>query len=345
MAVGQVRREIIGAEHREHAVRLVADRDARAERAFEPPLRRALAISGDRDVDLVDHRLDLGARLPERLAGLAGDQVGEWLELGANDVGEAPQRLDPDREGLGRPGRPGGAGRGDLGVGIAGGAGPQGLAGRRLDRGQGVRHRACHAGCAGFFKRDRAIGPVHGSPRPSGAPPRPWPRAAPSRRARRSPTRSPRLPRYASSRALRRTSKDGRARRGGPVGRDPTAEVGERLLLVGRGRGRGAAQRSAAPVEEEAVDLDRLRRPARSRSRRRASGPRRSRRAGFRAARRSRRAARRWNRCREGLEHRRQRLGRRDLAQRDARAGPGPSGSPRAAGRTNRGRHGRNRRR
>ena len=40
VAVGQVRGEIIGAEHAEHAVRLVADGDAGAQRAFEPPLRR-----------------------------------------------------------------------------------------------------------------------------------------------------------------------------------------------------------------------------------------------------------------------------------------------------------------
>ena len=77
VAVGQVRREIVGPEHGEHAVRLVADRDPVAERGFELPLRRALGIGLDRDLDLVDDRADLGPRFPQRLAGLARDQLGE----------------------------------------------------------------------------------------------------------------------------------------------------------------------------------------------------------------------------------------------------------------------------
>ena len=40
VAVGQVRREIIGAEHRQHAMRLVAHRDLVADRRFELPRRR-----------------------------------------------------------------------------------------------------------------------------------------------------------------------------------------------------------------------------------------------------------------------------------------------------------------
>ena len=75
--VGQVRREIIGPEHGEHAVRLVADRDAVAERGLHLPLRRPLGIGLDRDLDLVDDRADLGPRFPQRLAGLARDQLGE----------------------------------------------------------------------------------------------------------------------------------------------------------------------------------------------------------------------------------------------------------------------------
>ena len=70
-------------------MRLVADRDPGAHRAFEPLLRVALLMGRHRNVDLVQHRLCLGARFPERLAGLAGDQVGERLELAAHDIGEA----------------------------------------------------------------------------------------------------------------------------------------------------------------------------------------------------------------------------------------------------------------
>ena len=70
VAVGQVRGEIIGPEHGEHAVRLVAHRDLVAERGFELPLRRALGIGVDRDLDLVDDRADLGPRFPKGLAGL-----------------------------------------------------------------------------------------------------------------------------------------------------------------------------------------------------------------------------------------------------------------------------------
>ena len=134
MAVGQVRREIIGAEHGEHAVRLVADGDAGAHRAFEPALGGAVRIGRDRDVDLVDHRLGLGARLPERLAGLAGDQVGERLQLAAHDIGEAAQGLDPEGEGARGPAGPGGAGGGDRGLDVAGLAGPERFAGRGLGR-------------------------------------------------------------------------------------------------------------------------------------------------------------------------------------------------------------------
>src|SRR6202008_3603196 len=39
----------------------------------------AFGIGGDRDVDLGDHRLDLGAGFPDRLAGLAGDEIGEGV--------------------------------------------------------------------------------------------------------------------------------------------------------------------------------------------------------------------------------------------------------------------------
>ena len=88
VAVGQMRREIIRAEHREHAVRLVAQRHAPAHLRVEPPLRRALGISGDRDIDLGDDGFDFGPRFPQRLAGFARDQIGERVGARAHDIGE-----------------------------------------------------------------------------------------------------------------------------------------------------------------------------------------------------------------------------------------------------------------
>ena len=45
VAVGKVRGEIIGPEHRQHAMRLVAHGDLIAHRGFEPPRRGALRIA------------------------------------------------------------------------------------------------------------------------------------------------------------------------------------------------------------------------------------------------------------------------------------------------------------
>ena len=64
VAVGKVRREIVRPEHREHAVRLVADRDAVAQRRLQLPLRRPLGIGVDRDLDLVDDRARPRSALP-----------------------------------------------------------------------------------------------------------------------------------------------------------------------------------------------------------------------------------------------------------------------------------------
>ena len=119
VAVGQMRREIIGAEHRKHAVRLVAHRDLVAERGLHLPLRRPLGIGLDRNLDLVDDRADLGARFPQRLAGFPRDQLGEFGLFLAHDIGEAAHRLDPIGVRMRGPRRPGGARGGDFGRGIA----------------------------------------------------------------------------------------------------------------------------------------------------------------------------------------------------------------------------------
>src|SRR3546814_16840809 len=115
-------------------MRLVADGDAGSERALLLPLCRALRIGRDGNVDLVDYRIDLGRGLPERLAGLAGDEVGELVLLLADDIGEAAQGLDADGERLRRPAGPGGAGGRAFRVGIADGAGPERTPRRRLGR-------------------------------------------------------------------------------------------------------------------------------------------------------------------------------------------------------------------
>ena len=93
--LGKCAGKLYGPSTAEHAVRLVADRDLVAERRLEPPLRRALGISVDRDLDLVDHRRDLGPRFPKGLAGFARDQVGELAFASPHDVGEAAQGFGP----------------------------------------------------------------------------------------------------------------------------------------------------------------------------------------------------------------------------------------------------------
>src|SRR3546814_20722752 len=122
-------------------MRLVADGDAGSERALLLPLCRALRIGRDGNVDLVDYRIDLGRGLPERLAGLAGDEVGELVLLLADDIGEAAQGLDADGERLRRPAGPGAAGASAVRVGTADGAGHGRLPRRRLRRTPPLRHK------------------------------------------------------------------------------------------------------------------------------------------------------------------------------------------------------------
>ena len=146
VAVGQVGGEIVGAEHRQHPVRFVPDRVLGADRAFKPPLRRALRIGRDRDVDLAHHRLGLGRRLPQRLAGLARDQIGEVVEPGAHPVGEPPQRLRAIGQRLGRPTEETGAGAPHRFVHITARAVPQqraggGFVGGQLSQGDGSNAR------------------------------------------------------------------------------------------------------------------------------------------------------------------------------------------------------------
>lgn len=140
VAVREVRREIVRPQDREHAVRLVPDRDPVAHRRLELPLRRALGISLDRNLNLVDHRRDLGPRLPEGLPGLVRDDLREGVFLGPDDVREAAERLDPVGGRMRGPGRESLTRGRDLGGGIADLTRPDLFAGRGARGRQCLRH-------------------------------------------------------------------------------------------------------------------------------------------------------------------------------------------------------------
>ena len=90
-------------------MRLGATRDLVDERGLELSRRGSLEIGVGRNLDLGDDRGDLGPRFPERLSGLARDEVGEGLFAASDFIGETAQRLDPERDAVRRPFRPGGA--------------------------------------------------------------------------------------------------------------------------------------------------------------------------------------------------------------------------------------------
>ena len=143
--VGQVRGEVVRPEHGEHAMGFVAHRDAIAEVGLHLPLGSSLGISVDRDFDLVDDGGNLSPRLPQRLAGFAGDQLGELGILLSHDIGEAADGLDAVGCGMCGPGRPRGARRGDFGGSIPDLARPDfGNRGRIGRRQHDARARALH---------------------------------------------------------------------------------------------------------------------------------------------------------------------------------------------------------
>ena len=82
---------------------------------------------------LID-RVDLGPRFPERLAGLARDQVGEFVLALRTTLAKRRSGLDAEGERVRRPCRPGGARGGDLGVGVADLARPEFVAGGGFGR-------------------------------------------------------------------------------------------------------------------------------------------------------------------------------------------------------------------
>ncbi len=151
VTVRKVRGEIVRSEHGEHAMRLVTHRDLVAERSLHPALRSTFGIRLDRDLDLVDDGSDLGAGFPQRLAGLARNQLGKFALTLAHDIGKAAQRLDAIGVRMRRPLGPGGARGSNFLAGIADLARPDLVAGRRIRRNQSrsrlpsaARHLICY---------------------------------------------------------------------------------------------------------------------------------------------------------------------------------------------------------
>ena len=287
---------------------------------------------------------DLGPRFPQRLAGFAGDEVGEFLLARADVVGEAAQRLDP----------------------VATRCAPPIRARRRARRRPRPRHRRSRP--TRFPRRSPVrsksdlslmIAPrrrARRSPcrrvrvkrkaaswrRPSGGSRRSWPRTAPSRRARAiaaqiASTSSMCIEQGAASRPIGMVERagSGRARRALPrsarerLASDSVAPAPARRASR-RTSGRSsivcacAARRACADSQRPVGSLV-VRRDAQPAHQRRDQ-----RRA--RTAPASRRAAP------PAPAPRRSAPGSR-------RAAPRPSGSPRAGGRRRRARHGRNKRR
>src|SRR3546814_3834680 len=77
MAVRQVRRKIIGAEHSHDAMRLVSHRGSCAHASFKPLLSCSFSIRGNVNFHLVVDAVDFRKRFPHGLAGFASNPVSE----------------------------------------------------------------------------------------------------------------------------------------------------------------------------------------------------------------------------------------------------------------------------
>ena len=120
MAVGQVTREVVRAEHRDHTMGLVPQHGGGV--GQRPALLAgALAVALDRDGDLVDHAGHFSGGLPQRLAGFLANAVGQLVGAGLQAVSEGFQHGNPLIQRTLRPGRERAAGglhsRFDLGRG------------------------------------------------------------------------------------------------------------------------------------------------------------------------------------------------------------------------------------
>ncbi len=136
MPVGQVTREVVRAEHRDHAVGLVAQYGGGvAQRAAL--LAGTLAVALYRDGDLVGHAGDFGGRLPQRLAGFFADAAGDFIGAAFQGIGEGLKHTDAFLQRAPGPARKRLARRlhGGLNLFDAGAiAGPQHLLGHRVAR-------------------------------------------------------------------------------------------------------------------------------------------------------------------------------------------------------------------
>ena len=133
VAIGQVCREIIGAEHSQYAVRLVrkALLESVPSRLFG---RCAFGVGGDRNIDLADDRRNLGLGFPERLAGFAGDQAGKGIRAVAYHRLETADVVDPHVEPGANPIGQRGPRRRNRSIDVAGLAAPEFCSGTRVGR-------------------------------------------------------------------------------------------------------------------------------------------------------------------------------------------------------------------
>ena len=122
MTVGQMAREVVGAEHGDHAVRLVAHEGLGTRHGI---LDRAgaLIMGADGDGDLALHGGHFGTGLPQRLAGFAGDGQRQRFFVLTEQVGIAAHDVQTRLKTQIRPMVEGGASGLDGGIhlGLAGG--------------------------------------------------------------------------------------------------------------------------------------------------------------------------------------------------------------------------------
>ncbi len=79
--------EVIGAKHRQHAVRTMAQRGCPVGH-FGVLLAGTGVVGLYRNGDFVDHRGDFRCRFPARLAGFAGNDPGQLLLIGFQQRGK-----------------------------------------------------------------------------------------------------------------------------------------------------------------------------------------------------------------------------------------------------------------
>ncbi|MNU85123.1 hypothetical protein D3C71_748610 [compost metagenome] len=115
MTVGQVAREVVGAEHGDHAVGLVThERLGTGHGVLDRA--GALVMGADGDGDLALHGRHFGAGLPQRLAGFPGYGQGQRLLVLAEQIGITAHYGQTILEGQIGPMVEGRAGRLDGGV-------------------------------------------------------------------------------------------------------------------------------------------------------------------------------------------------------------------------------------